>query len=223
MKYSIILLAVIIFCLTAMPSFAQSGMKRSESHSQPGRTNKGDEMCCTTDNGPATHNTNSIFQLDSKWQDQYGKTIRLSDLAGKITIIAMFYSHCTYACPLTINDMKTVEEKLPSGLRDNVRFVLVSFDTYRDTPAVLRKLTEESRLTGRNWILLTGSAYDVRTLAAVFGVSYKREKNGDYIHSSQISVLDESGKIIYKHLGLNQSVDDIVEVTEKSSGEAATK
>lgn len=115
----------------------------------------------------------------------------------------MFYSHFAYACPLTINDMKTIESSLPQDLKGKIRSVLVSFDPKRDTPTALKTLADQRQLDGNDWTLLTGRDDDVRTLAAVLGVEFRRKSNGDFLHSSQITVLNKHGEIVCKHFGLN--------------------
>ncbi len=142
--------------------------------------------------------------------------MKLSGLEGKVRVIAMFYSNCTYACPLTINDMKRISRALPSGLRDRVGFVLVSFDPERDSPAALRKLAESEEIDSTDWLLLTGSEGDDRTLAAELGVEFEKKADGDFQHSSLIAVLDESGDIIYRHTGLNKPIGDVVNAIKKA-------
>ena len=184
-----------------------------------------DHMCCVMDGADSSALPgNSVYQLESSWKNQDGKIVNISDLRGRIVIIAMFYSHCTFACPLTINDMKRVEASLPNNIKAKVRFVLVSFDPKRDTPEALKSLADGQQLAvnpttggGNDWTLLTGRDRDIRSLAAVLGVLFKEKPDGDFLHSSQIAVLDRRGEIIHKHFGLNQPVDDVVNAVEKYS------
>ena len=49
----------------------------------------------------------------------------------------MFFANCGYACPVLVNDMQRLRTSLPAEVRAKARFVLVSFDTARDTPEAL--------------------------------------------------------------------------------------
>jgi protein SCO1/2 len=223
-------LPIFLFAVTSSLSFISSALLQTESFREKNnakvtKQTREYRKCCTV--GDATQNPlpgNSIYQLKSNWKNQDGKVVNLSALRGKIEVIAMFYSNCTYACPLTINDMKKIDYNLPKALRKNVGFVLVSFDSKRDTPRVLKTVAKDQQLEEManfddtpHWQLLTGRSSDVRSLAAVLGVKYKRQSNGDFLHSSQITVLNTKGEIVYKHIGLNQSIDDVVHAVEECS------
>ena len=49
----------------------------------------------------------------------------------------MFFTHCEYACPIIVNDMRKLQAALPEDVRGKVDFLLVSFDAKRDTPETL--------------------------------------------------------------------------------------
>ena len=177
------------------------------------------DSCCVSESPKAGVKDSSVYQLESRWINQNGKEMCLSQLQGKTCVFAMFYSHCTYACPITINDMKKIETALPFDLNERIGFVLVSFDPVHDSPETLKKLAESQELDRRRWTLLTGRDYDDRTLAAMLGVEFKKKGNGDFMHSSQITVLNPAGEIVYKHVGLNRPISDVVEAIENCSAQ----
>jgi protein SCO1/2 len=90
---------------------------------------------------------------------------------------------------------------LPAPLRDEVALVLVSFDVARDTPEVLAKYRAE-RLLGPQWTLLHGGDDAVAELAALLGVKYKQEADGQFAHSNLFTVLDRGGEIVHQRAGL---------------------
>lgn len=141
----------------------------------------------------------SIYQLKSKWADQDGKTVALSDLRGRPVVAAMAYTSCRSSCPWIVEGMKKVEDGIARDRR--VSFVLFSFDSKRDTPAQLRKFAADHGLGGR-WILLHGDAKSVRELAAALGVRYKGDAEGGFDHSNLVTVLDASGVVRYQGAGL---------------------
>ncbi|MFT3836868.1 MAG: SCO family protein [Myxococcaceae bacterium] len=139
--------------------------------------------------------THSVYQLDAKWTDARGKKVELASLAGHPVVLAMVYTSCQMSCPLTIDQMKRIEAKLDPKARAQARFVLVSFDPARDTPKRLAEVARERRLTGSNWVLLSGSDDSVRELAAVIGFKFERLESGDFTHSNILTVLDAGGVI----------------------------
>ena len=167
--------------------------------------------CCARPAPPAlaTYTDKSLFQLDSVWTTDATNQVRLDQLRGRPQVVAMFFASCQFTCPLTINDLKGIEAALPANVRTNVGFTLVSFDSDRDTPKVLRGVRQDRGLGG-NWTLLRGGADDVRELAALLGVNFRKDANGQFAHSNLITVLNAEGEIIFQQPGLNLPPDAIV-------------
>jgi len=114
----------------------------------------------------------------------------------------MFFTSCGFACPRIVSDMARIRQSLPPAARDQARFVLVSFDDERDTVAALRAYREVHELDAQSWILLRGESGPVRELAAVLGVSYKKNALGQFKHSNLITILNDAGEIVHQRSGL---------------------
>ena len=80
--------------------------------------------------------------------DGCGKPIKLGDLAGKPQVVLMFFSRCTYACPILLNDLKRISAALTPAQRAQVGFTLISFDTEHDTPSVLKEYRHDVEFAG---------------------------------------------------------------------------
>jgi protein SCO1 len=76
----------------------------------------------------------SLYNLESGWQNQSGQELKLEELQGKVQLVAMIYTHCSYACPRIIADLKRIENGLEQYKREDVGIVLVTMDPARDTP-----------------------------------------------------------------------------------------
>lgn len=174
------------------------------------QTQDEEKSCCPEDMGGEAFSENSIYQLDQQWNDEQGSIKSLSDMKGSKIVLSMIFASCTYACPIIINDIKKVESALSDQEKKNVRFVLVSIDPERDSPAVLKDYAHRWNLDLNRWELLTGKKEDIRELAALFGFKYKKDEKGDYSHSNLINVLNKEGEIAFRHEGLNKDVSDIV-------------
>ena len=170
-------------------------------------TAAGDACCCRADAPAATAplSAKSLYQLDATWTDDAGRAVTLADLRGEPVVLAMFFASCTYACPVLVHDIQAIRDALPADTRAKARFVLVSFDTERDTPAALRAYRAKLGLDD-HWTLLRGSADDVQELAMLLGVKYRREASGDYSHSNLITVLNREGEIAHQREGLRGEI-----------------
>lgn len=152
----------------------------------------------------------SIFALDVALVDQNGATLRLADLAGHPMVVTMGYASCTSVCPRVIEDMKAVERALGARAQD-VRFVLLSLDAARDSPPALRQFARDHHLDLARWRLLAASDEGVRDLAAVLGVRYAPAASGEIVHSALIVVVDRSGVVRYRQLGVGQDPKPLVD------------
>ncbi|HMQ11795.1 MAG TPA: SCO family protein [Oligoflexia bacterium] len=157
----------------------------------------------------------SIFQLDSKWTNQEGKTIQLKDLSSQPTIFAMVYTSCGYACPIITSTMLDLEKKMEKIKISNVKFLLISFDPEKDTSKQLKEYAKKRKMNLNKWMLITSDNATVQELAVVLGVNYKKLQNGDIAHSNIIFLMDQSGVIKNKVVGLNKDVDSLIDSINK--------
>lgn len=58
---------------------------------------------------------------------------------GKVALLFFGYTHCPDVCPLHVANIAAVLQKLPFEARDAIRFVFVTTDPVRDTPARLKE------------------------------------------------------------------------------------
>lgn len=172
------------------------------------------EDCCEALGGaadPASLSDESLFLLEHGFDNQRGEPMQLVDLAGQPTVIAMVFTHCEYACPAILQDLRKLEAAMSDVERQSTRWVLVSFDAARDVPEVLAAYAERENLDPERWTLLHGDEGAVRELAALLGVRYKATPNGGFSHSNRISLLNAQGEIVTHLDGLNVNVAPLVE------------
>jgi protein SCO1/2 len=162
----------------------------------------------------------SIYQVDSLWRDSNGRTLDLKQLRGKLQVVALFFASCHSACPILVHDMKRIEKALPPELKGRVEFLLVSFDAQRDTAEVLTRFQKNHGL-GSNWRLVTGQPEDVLELAALLGVKFKENADGQFDHSNLITILNAEGEIIHQQLGLNSDVTTTMQKIKNAANAAS--
>ena len=102
--------------------------------------------------------------------DQDGALTRLSDLRGKHVLLFFGYTHCPDFCPLNLVNFKRIKAALGQQAA-GVRFVFVSVDGERDTPAVTKHYIGSF---DSDFIGLTERAIVVAQVAAPFGARFER-------------------------------------------------
>ena len=164
--------------------------------------------------GPPTDK--SLYLLDSKWTSDVGKVVQLGVLRGRPQIVAMFFTHCEYACPITVSELKAIEGRLQPEVLAKVDFLLVSLDPKRDTAAALAAFRKKHQLAIERWTLLRGSEDDVRELAALLGINYAPDSRGQFAHTNLITVLNADGEIAFQHAGLRQDHSSLLAAIDKA-------
>lgn len=163
--------------------------------------------CCAAEEAAAPLSARSLYQHDAVWTNDAGEGFALATLRGRPVVLTMFFASCGYACPVLVSDMQRLRELLPAEVRDEARFVLVSFDTERDTPEALRAFRERSALNDA-WVLLRGDEAAVQELAMLLGIKFKRDANGQFSHSNLLTILDGEGEIAHRRNGLMGDVSE---------------
>jgi len=162
----------------------------------------------------------SLYLLDSEWTSDVSRKIKLGALRGRPQIVAMFFTHCEYACPILVSELTTIERRLPPEVLGKVDFLLVSIDSKRDTPAALAAFRKKRQLTRERWTLLRGETDDVRELAALLGVNYTEDARGQFAHTNLITVLNAEGEITFQHTGLKQDLAPLIAAIDKAARSA---
>jgi protein SCO1/2 len=142
---------------------------------------------------PADLDSRSLYQLRLDLTGQDGVASGLDVFKGQPVLIAMFYSSCPYACPLTIQTLQKTEAALDPPMRDQLRVLLVSLDPEQDTPARLAELARHQKVDTTRWKLARTDPAGVRKLAAVLGIRFKPLPDGEFNHTTSINLLDRNG------------------------------
>lgn len=199
---------------TVAACLALSCCSRAPSSPPTPETSEADVPHATLPAGRAVQGA-SLYQISMELTDQDGQALGLDAFAGHPVIISMFYGSCPFACPTLISDVKRIVDKLEPATRKDVRVLLVSFDPERDTPAAMKELAERHRTDQTLFRFARSSEADVRKLAAVLGIRYKKLDNGAINHSTVITVLDRRGMPRYRMDGLKGPPDGAVSALER--------
>lgn len=157
----------------------------------------------------------SLYDLNSRWYDTGGKPVKVSVAKGSYAIVAMVYTGCAHACPMTLSKVKEVAAAIKKAGVKDLKFVIASFDVKNDRPERL-KAYQASRGLNEDWKFISAATdSDARELAVALGISYKDLGNGDFSHSNVITLLDPSGAAIARIDSLTASTDVFTEALRK--------
>ncbi len=144
-------------------------------------------------------------------KDQDGKTVTEKSFPGKFLLVYFGYSKCPDICPVTLEKMGKVIEKL-GDLGDSVQPIFITVDPKRDTQAVLKAYAEK---LSPKFVLLTGSEEQVKKAEDAFKVQVdmlpgKTGKDDDYIvnHSALVYFMSPRNKL-EEVIRLEQSTDNV--------------
>jgi len=163
----------------------------------------------------------SLYQMEATFVDDSGRSFTLGELRGRPVMLTLFFSSCGYACPLLLGDLQRIRAALPAEVRATTRLVLVSFDVRRDTPEALAAFRKQRNLDD-GFILLHAEAAGVSELAALLGVKYKEEADGNFAHSNVITVLNPAGEIVHQRLGLRDGLAEATSAVVLASNSIAS-
>ncbi|MGM0899606.1 MAG: SCO family protein [Bacillota bacterium] len=133
---------------------------------------------------------------------------RFGDEKETLKLVEFIYTHCPDVCPTTTQKMKLLKQDLEAEgvYGENVQFLTVTIDPYRDTPEVMQKYMEAFEIENDgNWIMLTGDPDKVKEeqlvikeLADTFQFQYRDPGNGFFVHTTFTYLIDENNKYIKK-------------------------
>jgi protein SCO1 len=132
--------------------------------------------------------------------NQYGDTVDLDQLRGKVIIIDFFFTHCPTICPVLTRSMKKIQK---ATLKDsaNVHLISISIDPKRDTTETLRNYAVKNGIKNDNWWLARiGGDTTENVLYREFKAGFKEDSVIQFDHSPDIYLLDRNRIIRGKHI-----------------------
>lgn len=153
----------------------------------------------------------SLYQLESKWETQDGKELRLRDLSGPVQIVGLMFTRCKAICPTLVLDMKSIQEQVSWFHRRDVRFLLISIDPERDTPEKMKDYMGKMGLSQDSWTFIRGKPEDLTDLASLLGVKIAPLPDGGFSHTRIISVLGPDGRIKYQDANVAENASNFVD------------
>jgi protein SCO1/2 len=116
---------------------------------------------------------------------------------GRPMVLFFGYTHCPDVCPTTLADWKRAKAQLGEQA-SRVRWVFVSVDPERDTPAVAQRYATQYDAT---FVGLSGDPMTTANIMQAFGIAAAKEDTptaSGYLvsHSSQVFLVDDTGALV---------------------------
>ena len=132
---------------------------------------------------------------DFSLKDMNNNTITQESFDGPLTAIFFGFTNCPDVCPMTLNKMDIVLDKLENKKKD-VKFFFISVDPEKDTPKVIKDYLSNF---DNKFIGITGDPEKIFLLYKSWGVMSKKIflDNGEYnIDHSTPVILLKNGEYI---------------------------
>ncbi|KAB8144561.1 SCO family protein [Chloroflexia bacterium SDU3-3] len=126
-----------------------------------------------------------------------GSDMRLSDLRGKPILLFFGYTHCPDVCPTTLVDLRDTKRLLGAD-GDKVRYLFISVDGERDSPALLKHYVQSF---DPSFIGMTGDEATLRKIGADYGLYFQQQDvkgtSAGYLvdHSAVTYLIDAEGSL----------------------------
>lgn len=126
-----------------------------------------------------------------------GAAMNTAPEAGRPMVLFFGYTHCPDVCPTTLADWKRAAQKLGKDAA-RVRFVFVSVDPERDTPAAADRYAKQFDTT---FVGVSGDSTTTARIMNEFGVAAARESGTDSTnysvsHSGSAFLVDAKGRLV---------------------------
>jgi len=126
---------------------------------------------------------------DFTLRDQDGRSLSLSELHGKVVIVAFLYSTCGATCILIAQQIRGALDELEEA----TPVLFISADPAADTPANVKRFLEEVSLTGRV-LYLTGPLSLLRPIWHAYRITPASAGGAAFDRFASVLLLDAKGR-----------------------------
>jgi cytochrome oxidase Cu insertion factor (SCO1/SenC/PrrC family) len=128
--------------------------------------------------------------------DQYGRTVTLASLRGKVVLLTFLDDTCSVDCPLIAQEFRQAGQLLGADSR-RVELVAVNYNPLNTQVSYIQAFDRQEGLDGvPNWLYLTGTRAQLEQVWRAYGLPMEILPAGAMIgHGDYAFVLDQAGHL----------------------------
>jgi protein SCO1 len=129
---------------------------------------------------------------------------------NKVKLVNFFYTSCPDVCPLTMTDLKKVQDRLKDEnlFGSEAEIVSISFDPENDTEERVREYANHFHADFKGWKFLSGRETDIKRVTENFNMNIRMDNGSVVAHSTKMYLVDQNHYIRaeYDMAGLKESI-----------------
>ncbi|WP_235848347.1 SCO family protein [Litchfieldia alkalitelluris] len=141
--------------------------------------------------------------------DQDGNEYRSNN--GKIKLVTFYYINCPDVCPLTMYDLKVIQDQLKKeGLNGTeVELIAITLDPENDTLDRIRKYAGAFNTDNEGWKFLRGNSEETEEITNMYHMKYQKLRDDFIAHNTTMYLVDSKEQIraLYNMANQSQPVD----------------
>jgi protein SCO1 len=124
-----------------------------------------------------------------KMVNQYGDTVQLDSLRGKVILFNFFFTHCPTICPTMTKNLRRVQNAIKKD--SSIFMISLTMDPKRDTVKTLRDYALKNDIHQDNWWLcrLVNDTLE-KVMFKEFKAGFQTDSVVEIIHSPDVYLLD---------------------------------
>ncbi len=134
---------------------------------------------------------------DFTLRDFQGRSVRLWELRGRVTLLSFIYTSCPAACPLVTQRMALLASRLrTAGLAPSrVMLLSITVDPQRDTDTALERYAKGFGTDRRGWQFLRETPERLAPVLAAYDEWTRRLPGGEIDHPARLYLIDSEARI----------------------------
>jgi protein SCO1/2 len=147
---------------------------------------------------------------DVSLTDAHGEPFTPASLKGKVVLVSFIHSTCPDMCDLVVDKFAQIAKKLGPELGSQVALLSVTNDPENDRPQQLLEMARKHHADINGWVFATGSPKAVAEVLRCYGLSLKKEANGEPEHIAQVFLVDPQGLKVRQYWGVVVKAQKVV-------------
>jgi protein SCO1/2 len=151
---------------------------------------------------------NYLGSFDLKTQDD--QPLDYLDLKDNLVIVNFIFTHCPSVCPTQTIKLAELYLLLPEAVQRKVKFLSITIDPERDTPAVLKHYALQLNANKAYWTFATGSPENIEAIKKELQLMNPEKAKPTFDdHRTGLWLLNDEGVIMQRYRGSPMNQDRI--------------